>query len=822
LSHFVLCIWLRARHAHRAMKTIRLSLRAVAWILWVLAVVSQAAERVRPSDGLTAKDWSGIHAARAAWVHSFREENGEHSAHHPGHGWRARFGSRGFIATADDGAWRWGMELTAWGFPGSLRQLTADAKSLAAAGTRLIRTWDDSLEEWYVNDARGLEHGFTVSRRPSGGGDDTPLVFDLAIRGNLRPLVRGAGETADFADDTQRTVLTYGGLKVFDADGRQVPARMTVPDPGTLRLEVFESGARFPLTIDPVAAPVYVKPLIPGGGDSFGQSVAVFDNTVVIGAHLEDGSGADVNPPDNNGLGESGAAYVFVRDTAGMWSQQAYLKASNPGLGDYFGRSVAIWGDTIVVGAPYEDGSGIGVNPSSNNNADQAGAAYIFVRSGTTWTPAGYLKASNTQLNDQFGASVSVSGGFIVVGAPLEDGSGTGINPPVNEGASGAGAAYLFVHNGTSWGPGGYVKPLNPGPDDNFGYSVSIFNDMMAIGGYLEDGGGAGVDPSPADGRSDSGAVWVFRWNGAAWSQDAYLKASNPGINDWFGYSVAAWGRTVVCGAPQEDGAGTGVNPPDISTAQDSGAAYVFIRSNAGVWSQQAYLKASNTGVGDQFGYSVALADGTLGVGAPQEDGSGRGINPPTSEGNLDSGAAYVFYRRNGWLPPVYVKATNPEANDRFGSSVGVSFGYLVACATSEDGNGSGIDPADTGFLAGAGAAYIFFGVVPLRDQDDDGLPDVFETYFGTDPSIINLAPWTVTHAPGRVRLWWPEANAIGVVVEPQWSPDMVTWLVSGESRNGIAARTITLAGAGPTDLVATLETAGLDHVYLRLRLTCP
>jgi hypothetical protein len=806
------------------MKKFRLSLCVVALILGVVAVASQAAERTRPADGLTKQDWSGIHAARAAWVHSFREEEGEYAARHPAHGWRARFGSRGFLVTAGDGTWRWGMELTAWGFPDSPRHITADAKSVVAAGTRLTRTWDDSLAEWYVNDSQGLEHGFTVSRRPDGGGDGAPLVFDLTIRGDLRPRVSESGEAANFADAAHRAHLTYGGLKVFDADGRRIPARMSVTDSGALRLEVRESAARYPLTVDPVAAPVYVKAHNTGGGDHFGSAVAVYNDTVVVGAHLEDGDGTNVNPPDNNALGESGAVYVFQRDTAGVWTQQAYLKASNPGLGDFFGRSVAIHFDTIVVGAPYEDGSGTGVNPTPNNNADQAGAAYVFVRNGNTWTPAGYLKASNTQSIDQFGASVAVYNSVIVVGAPLEDGSGAGINAPVNEGASGAGAAYLFVRNGATWNPGGYVKPLNPGPDDYFGFSLAMAGDTIVVGGYLEDGGGTGVNPSPADGRSDSGAAWVFQWNGTAWIQEAYLKASNPGINDWFGYSVAAMEGMVIVGAPQEDGGGTGVNPLDLPGGSDSGAAYVFSRSSAGAWSQQAYLKASNTGAGDQFGFSVSQWDGVhLGVGAPREDGNGRGINPPTSEGNTDSGAVYVFSGRGGaWQPPVYVKATNAGTDDFFGFSVAIGQDYLVACAPSEDGSGMGINQPDTGFVAGSGAAYIFRGAIPLPDEDDDGIPDAFETYFGTPVNIPNPAPWSVTESPGRLFLWWPEVNTTGVVVEPQWSPDMVTWLVSGESRNGIAARTFTYIPGGGNIIGMRLNTVGLTTVALRLRLTCP
>ncbi len=111
---------------------------------------------------------------------------------------------------------------------------------------------------------------------------------------------------------------------------------------------------------------------------------------------------------------------VFVRSGT-TWSQQAYLKASNTGAGDRFGGSVSVSGDTVVVGAYLEDSSTTGVNSTPNNSATDSGAAYVFVRGGTTWSQQAYLKASNTGANDYFGNSVAVSGDTVVVGAPYED-----------------------------------------------------------------------------------------------------------------------------------------------------------------------------------------------------------------------------------------------------------------------------------------------------------------------------------------------------------------------------------------------------------------
>ena len=152
------------------------------------------------------------------------------------------------------------------------------------------------------------------------------------------------------------------------------------------------------------------------------------------------------NDADNN-EGDSGAAYVFVRDGAGNWSQQGYLKASNTEANDAFGESVAISGNMVVVGASEEDSNATGVDgDDTNNGADGSGAVYVFIRDGATWSQQGYLKASNAGPLDNFGVSAAVSGDTVVVGADLEDGNSTGVNGDgTNNGAGGSGAAYVFV-----------------------------------------------------------------------------------------------------------------------------------------------------------------------------------------------------------------------------------------------------------------------------------------------------------------------------------------------------------------------------------------
>jgi cysteine-rich repeat protein len=227
-----------------------------------------------------------------------------------------------------------------------------------------------------------------------------------------------------------------------------------------------------------------------------------------------------------------------------------------------------------------------------------------------------------------------------------------------------------------------YVKASNTEGSDYFGYSIALSADgtTLAVGGVIEDSAATGIDGDQASNAAQqSGAVYVFVRSGATWVQQAYLKASNTGAGDDFGFSVAlsADGSTLAVGAIAESSAATGIdgNQAD-NTASVSGAVYVFTRSGA-TWSQQAYVKASNTGTSDQFGWSVALScDGsTLAVGARLEDSAATGIDGNQADNTItDSGAVYVFTRSGAtWSQQAYAKASNPGANDHFGISVALS-----------------------------------------------------------------------------------------------------------------------------------------------------
>jgi trimeric autotransporter adhesin len=191
-----------------------------------------------------------------------------------------------------------------------------------------------------------------------------------------------------------------------------------------------------------------------------------------------------------------------------------------------------------------------------------------------------------------------------------------------------------------------YGKASNTGSRDYFGYSVALDGDTLAVGAYLEDSAATGVNGNQADDSAAwSGAVYVFRRSGTGWVQEAYVKASNTGVSDGFGHSVALDGDTLAVGAPGEKSAATGVNGNQADdSAGSSGAVYVFRRSGT-VWQQEAYVKASNTGTGDFFGDSVALDGDTLAVGAYLEDSAATGINDNEADNSAtNSGAVYIFH----------------------------------------------------------------------------------------------------------------------------------------------------------------------------------
>jgi FG-GAP repeat/Bacterial Ig-like domain len=370
-------------------------------------------------------------------------------------------------------------------------------------------------------------------------------------------------------------------------------------------------------------------------GDNFGYSVAISGDTALVGA-THDAVGGNAN---------QGSAYVFTR-SGGSWSQQAQLTASDGAAGDWFGNSVAISGDTALVGAH---------NDTVGGKASQ-GSAYVFTRSGASWSQQAQLTASDGAVGDCFGSSVALSGDTALVGVPYSSDKGS------------QGSAYVFTRSGASWSQQAQLTASDGAAGDWFGYSVAISGDTALVG--------APFDSVGANYRQ--GSASVFTRSGGSWSQQAQLTASDGAVDVWFGYSVAISGDTALVGAYWDTVGGNAYQ----------GSAYVFTRSGAS-WSQQAQLTASDGAYGDNFGYSVAISGDTALVG----------VHNDTVGGNANQGSAYVFTRSGGsWSQQTQLTASDGAANDWFGYSVALSGDTALVGAYTDTVGGNPLQ----------GSAYVF------------------------------------------------------------------------------------------------------------------
>jgi hypothetical protein len=586
-------------------------------------------------------------AVTAARYGFYQEPNrrGEWLADNPAQRLSARLTPDGLqIVTRGDvgGSLRLGMKLRGAGY--GERQMAAKAGRLKASDARAEIHYElpqSAIIEWYHNTAAGLEQGFTIESAPGERRDGERLRVALALEGELRAEVVEGGQALEFRDDAGRQALRYDHLVVRDGAGRELEARMVASQKeGNVWLEVDDRQAVWPVTIDPTFTNQQKLEASDATiGDFFGWSVAISGDTIVVGVPFDEGAAGS----------EQGSAYVFVR-SGGVWTQQQKLEASDAEAGAQFGYSVAISGETIVVGAPLDAGV-LGI---------QQGSAYAFVRSGGVWTQQQKLEVTDSEVFDVFGWSVAISGDTIVVGAPGDDGT-----PGFN-----LGAAYIFARSGGVWTQQQKLAPSDAPPmaGYDFGQSVAINEDTIVAGApnYL---GAAGFG---------QGGAYVFARSGGVWTQQQLLLASDAGPAERFGDKVAISEDTVVVGAFLDSG----------PTGNGEGAAYVFVRSGA-VWSEQQKLEASDAAANDWFGESVAISGDTVVIGSSIKAGAA---------GN--QGTAYVFERSGAvWSEQQKLVASAPRAGARFGNAVAISEDTVVVGARNDRGRAAPF---------AQGTAYVF------------------------------------------------------------------------------------------------------------------
>jgi hypothetical protein len=361
--------------------------------------------------------------------------------------------------------------------------------------------------------------------------------------------------------------------------------------------------------------------------DYFGYSVAISGDYAIVGAY-----GADIGANANQG-----AAYIFVR-SGGTWTQQAKLTANDGAAGDVFGSSVAISGDYAIVGA-YLDGIGANIFQ---------GSAYVFVRSGNSWTQQAKLIANDGATNDYFGTSVAISGDYALVGSYSDD---IGANTD-------QGSAYVFARSGTDWTQQAKLTANDGAAGDYFGLSVAISGDYAIVGANGDDIGA----------KNDQGSAYLFVRSVSGWTFQTKLIANDGVATDFFGTSVAISGDYALVGAYSDD----------VGTNVDQGSAYVFVRSGTN-WTQQDKLTAIDGAAGDYFGSSVAISGDYTIVGAYSND----------IGANANQGSAYVFKRSSPFWSRLQAVIDNSSANTQNGISVGLSNGaFIIGGSGFESGKG--------------------------------------------------------------------------------------------------------------------------------------
>lgn len=502
-------------------------------------------------------------------------------------------------------------------------------------------------------------------------------------------------------------------------------------------------------------------------------TVSLDKDTVAVGAFYEKSEQTTITtvaPTDSN-LTDSGAVFVLKR-TGNTWAQEAFIKAENSSSNDRLGWSVSLSGDKLAVGAPLEDsnattifnaGQGITVNDDTNDS----GAAYVFSRSGNTWTRQAYIKAASNDIQTNFGSSVALHGDLLAVSAPNDDYSGSSIInsetvPADDDGASNSGAVYVYEWTGTSWKQSAYVKASNnTGQSDNFGTPVRIFGDTIVVGNLNDDSSSSsiinGATSSALNDLTNVGSVFVYRLGGLGWEQEAYIKAANAGNGDGFGKSIDIDGNYLAVSSTLEDSNGVAIINGTSTVTNDlvtnSGAVYMYKRTGTS-WQQDAYIKGSNLVGSHFFGDEVSISGNLLAVSSSADQSTHSGIynfNTPTANtGASNSGAVWVFERSgSGWQEISYLKPGDADVDDLFGKSLSLSGDTLAVAAPKDNAN----------------SKVITNGLTHPLDNDGDRSGALYLYRFEgglLEPSSLGYSVLT----EDSIRLSWANKLGIGVSVK--------------------------------------------------------
>ena len=523
------------------------------------------------------------------------------------------------------------LAAVAWGCQNTLQAIPATPPTLSTEHPGAIEYHHSDFDEWYLPGPAGLEQGFAIRSLPACAARGETLQIRLAQPAS-GPVTVSPGKNGEaLLSEPGAPAIHYGEAFAEDATGKETSVQIRT-DAG-LMLELDASDSQLPIAIDPLAWVEQQKLSANDGsaGDFFAKAIAISDDTLLVGAYGDDDHARD-----------SGSAYVFVR-VAGAWALQQKLTASDAAVGDHFGYSVALSGDSALVGAPLADGAAI-----------DSGAAYVFTRSGSVWSQQAKLVASDAVAGDQLATAVAISGPVALLGAPFAH----------SKGASEAGAAYVFSGNAGTWAQSVKLSPGTTAGDHN-GTGVAISGSNLAIGSA----------------RSNGYTVSFYAFDGNSWITAGNV-ASNSAALAYYGSALAMSTTYTVVGNYAHPFGPSGINGT------------VLVLANT-THSQQATLRANDGALNDLFGSSVAISESNLIlVGSPQDDDQGT-----------DSGSAFVF-GLNGttWVQQQKLSASDGKANDGFGSAVALSASATVVGAW-QGKNTSGTGHAYAASLAQTGAA---------------------------------------------------------------------------------------------------------------------
>ncbi len=550
-------------------------------------------------------------------------------------GTRATFTAKGITIGAQD--WSLTLSLEAWGRHGAL--LPVPDAACRASGAR-IEYQRGSILESYVNEQRGLEQWFTLHERPEGDG---PVHLVLGVAQDFSAEVAPGGRDARFIAREGKQVLHYTGLRAWDARERQLEASLVAGE-HSLAIVVDDEEAHYPLTIDPLmwVEVAKLKASDEQPKEGYGLRVSLSGDTVLIGASKADysyltnagaayvyerdfggpeawgevvkitasdarerdrfGYSTDIDADravigafrvEHSGFTKAGAAYIYERHQGGpsAWGEVTKLTASDPRESSGYGIAVAVAGDTVLVGGP---------------RAGETGSVYVYERDSGgpgAWGEADRLASSSGAAGDRFGCAVDLDGDTALIGAHAVDTHSGGLN---------AGAAYVFVRQGTTWVEQAELLASDGAPGDR-------------LGGYVALSGGTAIVSAVRHDTSwliDAGAAYVFVRTGQTWSEQAKLTAGSPQIGDRFGRSVSISGDIVAVGADREDNLGL----------LDLGVAHMYSRTGTS-WTEAARLAPSDPTFAFYFGQGVSVDGDSVVVGSAALD----------STMNFKLGAAYVF-----------------------------------------------------------------------------------------------------------------------------------------------------------------------------------